>query len=106
MANLKEISNMIPTGADDGLPMSDLSNITGLTERDIRKCIEQLRRSGEVICSGVTGYYRPADVFELREYINRMTARAETTFLCLQGARALLRQFDGQMTLRGFFDEQ
>lgn len=106
MANLKEISKLIPTGADDGLPMSDLSHVTGLTERDIRKCIETLRRNGEVICSGVTGYYRPADVFELREYVNRMTARAETTFLCLQGARALLRQFDGQMTLRGFFDEQ
>lgn len=105
MAKLQEISNLIPTGADDGLPMCDLSNVTGLTERDVRKCIEQLRRSGEVICSGVTGYYRPADVFELREYINRMTARTSTTFLCLQGARALLRQFDGQMTLRGFFDE-
>lgn len=105
MAKLQEISNLIPTGADDGLPMHDLSNFTGLTERDVRKCIEQLRRSGEVICSGVTGYYRPADVFELREYVSRMTARAETTFLCLQGARALLRQFDGQMTLRGFFDE-
>ena len=106
MANLKEILNLIPTGAGDGLPMCDLSKITGLTERDIRKCIERLRRNGEVICSGVTGYYRPADVSELREYINRMTARAETTFLCLQGARALLRQFEGQMTLRGFFDEQ
>ena len=106
MANLKEISKLIPTGADDGLPMHDLSNIAGLTERDIRKCIETLRRNGEVICSGVTGYYRPADVFELREYVNRMTARAETTFLCLQGARALLRQFDGQMTMEGFFDGQ
>lgn len=106
MADLREISNMIPTGSDYGLPMTDLSNITGLSERDVRKCIEQLRRSGEVICSGVTGYYRPADVFELREYITRMTARAETTFLCLQGARALLRQFDGQMTMEGFFDGQ
>lgn len=105
MANLKEISKLIPTGADDGLPMSDLSNLTGLTERDIRKCIEMLRRNGDVICSGVTGYYRPADVFELREFVNRMTARAETTFLCLQGARALLRKLDGQMTLGGFFDE-
>lgn len=99
------IENLIPRGAENAVPMRDLAKVSGLTERGVRKAIERMRRNGVVICSGDGGYYLPANTAELSDYLNRMTKRAETTFLCLQSARALLRKFDGQMTLGGFFDE-
>lgn len=93
-------------GEENAISAVELAKVLGLTDlRTLRKQIEKARRSGTVICSSEKGYYLPADMFELRSYVARMTARAETTFLCLQGARALLRKSDGQQTLRGFFDE-
>lgn len=99
------IDKLIPRGAENAVPMVDLAKVSGLSERGVRKTIEQLRRNGSVICSNDNGYYLPDNLLELRDYISRMSKRAETTFLCLQSARALLRKFDGQMTLGGFFDE-
>lgn len=104
-----DFEKLIPTGSDNAVSMHDLSLSSGLDERSVRKAIELLRRSGQVIVSNEHGYFFPdgsnADYIEVRNYVARMTQRAETTFLCLHGARALLRKFDGQQTLRGFFDE-
>lgn len=99
------IEKLIPRGAENAVPMVDLAKVSGLSERGVRKTIEHMRRNGVVICSGDGGYYLPANVSELSDYLNRMTKRAETTFLCLSGARAMLRRFDGQITMEGFFDE-
>ena len=95
---------MLPRGANNAVPMRDLAKVSGLSERGVRKSIEHMRRNGVVICSGDGGYYLPASMSELSDYLNRMTKRAETTFLCLSGARALLRKFDGQIEMDGFFD--
>ena len=98
------IDKLIPRGAENAVPMRDLAKVSGLTERGVRKAIERMRRNGLVVCSGDGGYYLPADVSELSDYLNRMTKRAETTLLCLSGARAMLRRFDGQIEIEGFFD--
>lgn len=95
---------LLPRGANNAVPMTDLARVSGLSERGVRKSIEHMRRNGSVICSNDNGYYLPDNQLELRDYVNRMTKRAQTTFLCLQGARALLRKYDGQIELDGFFD--
>lgn len=95
---------MLPRGANNAVPMVDLARVSGLSERGVRKSIENMRRNGSVVCSNDKGYYLPENQLELRDYVRRMSKRAETTFLCLRGARALLRKFDGQTTMDGFFD--
>lgn len=87
---LQLISAHIGTGADNITTSETLRQISGLDNRSLRKCIEQLRRSGCVIISAADGgYYKPATLGELQKFIKKENSRALSILYTLTSARSL-----------------
>lgn len=85
------LCNAIRYGRDNALHLEDAKALTGLTEREVRRCIEHLRLRGEVICSDKNGYYRPANVQELRVFCRQEAARARSITRRTTSARKQLK---------------
>lgn len=95
MTSIERIIAAVPTGEDNGIALRDLSFISGMnSERATRRMIENIRRSGTVICSSEHGYYYPADIDELRQYINTERRRAESISITLESAENLLAEWE------------
>jgi|GEM_PF-1552892 hypothetical protein len=81
------ILSLIGTGKENAIHLQELISYTGLKNREVRKCIEFIRRSGIVILSGDFGYYFPSTSAELQEYIAQEQHRANSIHLTLQTAK-------------------
>lgn len=88
------ILNMLGTGEENAVHLKALINRTKLKNREVRKCIEHLRRSGTVIVSSINGYFKPETPEELQKYINQEEHRAKSVFYTLKNARQLLQQIE------------
>ena len=82
----------IGDGKENTVHLSELTRYSGIPDRQIRKIIEFLRRQGIVIISSNNGYYFPADITELEDYVRREEHRARSTFFTLKAARQLLKK--------------
>lgn len=60
------VLSQIGTGESNAVPRRVLIERTGLKDRALRKEIERLRRSGELIAACDTGYFIPASEAELQ----------------------------------------
>ena len=80
------ILQLIGNGEDNAVHLSELIKHTGLHNREVRKCIEHLRRSGAVIISSSKGYFKPRTKDELKKYIHQETRRAKSIFFTLKSA--------------------
>lgn len=95
MTPTERIINALPTGELNAIPLSNIHRISGAAdERATRKIIENLRRDGVVICSSECGYYFPADVIELRQYVNKERSRAASISTTLKPAEHLLEEWE------------
>lgn len=92
------VVDFLPTGRENAISMADLANCLGVTERTVRKHIEAERRNGKVICSstdeGVSGYFLPADIDEVREFVKLSEKRIRTARQCTRSAKAMLREYE------------
>lgn len=90
------IFDILPTGEQNAISRRELMNITGYTDRQLRRQIAAERRSGALILSSTDsingGYFRPEEnsAVELRRFVNSMSSRARATFLALSAARKAL----------------
>ncbi len=82
-----ELLEMIPKGKENGISNKDLQKALGVNRRRVCELIAQARKSGAVICSGVSGYYRPADTAELEEFYRINRARAISLLAVLKQSR-------------------
>lgn len=78
----------------DGVHVSEISRLLGLSDRLVRKCVEGLRRAGVVICSDEAGYWLPSNTAELRRYVRKEERRGRSGFFTLQSARKLLAEVE------------
>ena len=88
---MKEILEFIPTGKENAVSMAELSSMIGVDNRTTRSMIYQLRRSGELVCSGDSGYYQPGNNQELFEWYRMAHSRAIGTLTTLKKARQMLK---------------
>ena len=79
----------IGEGAENRIHLKDLTAITNMSGRELRRVIEFIRRKGVVIAAGKSGYYFPSDVPELSAFIKQEERRAKSTFYTLKAARQL-----------------
>lgn len=94
------ILDFIPFGKENSISRSELSKVTGLPDRAMRKEIELARRDTCIINNqNGKGYYRPTDKAEVERYIKQEESRAKKIFMALGGARKYLDSMDGQTTL-------
>lgn len=76
------IYGLLSTGRKHSLTINELSQVTGLDARTIKRIIEKERREGypiAAITSGrFRGYYKPTDRAEMMEYCGRLKNRIKT----------------------------
>lgn len=89
------IRNAVRVGEDNAVKSAVLEELTGLTSRDVKRCIEDLRRKGVVICSSNSGYFYPDNETELRQFISKETNRAQSIKETLKSAKKLLKKWGG-----------
>jgi hypothetical protein len=91
-----QVLQFLQYGRDNAIVGRDLRAKTGLPDRVLRKTLEGIRRGGQVVISGDTGYFIPATLEELQGYIKQEEYRARSTFFTLQSARQLAEKMQAQ----------
>lgn len=67
----------------------------GISNRKIRAAVYRERKAGVLICSDTKGgYYLPASVEEVRDFIRIQERRIESHAVTLRAARAYVRKAD------------
>ena len=92
------IFDMLPVGAECAISRRTLVALTGLSDRQLRYKISQERKAGALILStteGGGGYFRAADVQELRRWVAMMTAHTNATLAVIRAAQEALAAKEG-----------
>lgn len=91
-----KISEFIPVGLANAIPMRDLAAMIGTDKRKARQLVYQARVNGEPICSTceehIGGYYIPRNVSEARVYLNQQNARIKSARAALRGVKKYIRE--------------
>ena len=87
-----DILALLPCGKENAISAEELRMKIGAGSlREVRQYVADARLSGKLICSGITGYYKPASLEEIREFVQRMERQAKSTFAVIKTARAALQ---------------
>ena len=85
-----QISELLPAGERNAVPLRHLVQLTGMNSRDLRRQIETERRRGLPICANNrTGYFIAENDEERRRFVQSMRSRAkeiETTAAAIEQA--------------------
>lgn len=88
------IKDAIGSGEENAVSCRTLEQLTGLNSRDVKRCIEDLRRRGTVICSSNRGYFYPERLHELQSFILRELRRAYSIRRTLESAEAMFDKWN------------
>lgn len=94
------IYDLLPIGEKNAISRRELMNITGYTDRQLRRQIADERRAGALILSSTDcthgGYFRheEGNAAELRRFINFMSSHGRATFAVLKTARKVLAEME------------
>lgn len=87
----RTIYDLLPVGAEYAISRRQLSQITGLPDRRLRRQIAEERRAGLLILSSTTevggGYFRPADTQELRRWVAMMQSHIAAILAVIRTAQ-------------------
>lgn len=93
------IFDLLPVGAEYAISRRQLSQITGLPDRRLRRKIAEERKAGLLILSSTAevggGYFRPADTQELRRWVAMMTAHINATLAVIRAAQEAIAAAEG-----------
>ena len=97
------ISDMLHEGAENGLTLTELVQLTGEDERSIRRRIQRERKAGKLILSdNQSGYFLPATEDEVKRVIRSMSRRAREISAVAVVAEDALARMTGQESLGGW----
>lgn len=95
---MNKIKKLIPQGRDEAVTVKELSDRTGIPEREVKRLVQELRESGEPILSSGKGYFYPtndeAGCEDARRFIFMMKDQAKTRFVSIKPAERWLEEFD------------
>lgn len=90
-AQKTSIYDLLPVGAEYAISRRQLSAITGIPDRQLRRKIAEERRSGALILSSTAevggGYFRPADMQELRRWVAMMQSHIAAILAVIRAAQ-------------------
>lgn len=73
-----QVSDFLLHGQENAVPRRHLRQLTGLTDRDLRRRIQEERLAGVPILSdNQNGYFLPENEQELRYFVRSMRSRAK-----------------------------
>lgn len=92
------VYEILKIGERNALSPDYLRAVLGLaSNRAVQKQIEHERRQGKVILSSTQppgGYFKAANIHEIRSFIKTLENRGSKTLDALDGARKLLKEFE------------
>lgn len=94
-----DITNYIPVGAKNAVHLTDLANLLGCSTSFVKKMVRNARVSGDDICSGVEGYWKPEENAELLKYIRTQEKQARTRFFVSGKVKSRHAGIAGQLEL-------
>lgn len=103
--DFKKFEVILPVGEENAVNSEKLARSLNCSERRLRRCIEQLRRNGVLICSTYRsrggGYYRPRDSTETAAYFGRQLSRIGSIWKALSPFKQYLKALPvpGQLLL-------
>ena len=100
MNKIELLSELIGVGRENAIPRPELSVLLSLPDRETRKLVANLRKKC-AICSDEAGYYRPANIYELRKYVRKCRKRRRTEREINKEAERLLRRWEEQQAFEG-----
>lgn len=87
-----QIKDFLLIGSENAIPRRHLRQLTGLSDRDLRRRIQRERMSGvPILADNSSGYYLPADKTELDQFVRSMRGRARE----IQAVAAAIEQAEG-----------
>lgn len=89
------ILSVLRYGKENALSRCEIVKRIKINEREVRKAVEVIRRSGVCILSDTAGYYFPGDRLEVERYIRRTERTARSHFYTLRAAKKALRGYEG-----------
>ena len=107
---MRQLSAIIPIGAENAVSVRRLANLCGCSEREIRRSVELLRRDGVLICSSHNrdggGYFKPRDSTEISAYFKRQLSRIGHIWAALSPFKQYLAELpiEGQTALDMMFE--
>ncbi len=95
------IYNLVPYGQGNAVSREYLTNMTGFSDRRVRRSIERLRVAGLLICSSSSfnGYWKPTKRAEVQQFIDEMDSRAKMCFTSIKAARNYMKIHEDQLML-------
>lgn len=97
------ISSLLMHGCENGLHLSELVQITGWTEREVRRQIQFERKAGHLILSDCEhGYFLPGEISEVRRFIRSMSRRSSEIAAISRAAEDALVKLTGQEQVVGW----
>ena len=103
MMNGASIVSLIPVGAKNAISMKNLSEKSGVSDRQVRRLIKNARFDGIEIIGDSNGYYLPETQEERRRFYNTFHKRGVCSLGSVSRSYAILKEEDenipGQMNL-------
>ena len=97
------IASLLMPGCEGGLHLSELVQITGWPEREVRRQIQSERKAGHLILSDCEhGYFLPGEVSEVRRFIRSMSNRSREIAAISRAAEDALMKLTGQEQVEGW----
>lgn len=90
----RHLADYIGVGVENARTLNEMIVCSGESDRTTRFMIEGLRRAGIIICSDENGYFKPANIDELRRYVRKEHARARSIFMTTKPASDLLKKIE------------
>lgn len=90
------IYDLLPVGAENAVSRRELSALTGIEDRQLRRQIAQERRAGVLILSSTEsngGYYRAASREELQRYVRSMQSWSKEILTVIRTAEEALQNY-------------
>lgn len=97
-----DILEFIPFGKENAIKRQKLRDLTGLTDREMRRAIEVARKEVPIInLQDGRGYYRPDDKDDIQRYVLQEQARATKILRNINVACKAYSEIVGQTHLEG-----
>lgn len=87
MDNFGELMARIPSGHENAIKMPELAAGMHVTQRELRKMVQDARHAGHVIAGDRAGYYQPATLAEYRHCYLMTKMRALGTMAYLSAIK-------------------
>ena len=97
------VSDLLHTGSENGVTLSELVQLTGEDERSIRRRIQTERKAGKLILADCkNGYFLPKSTLDIQRFISSMSRRSREIAAISHAAEDALLKMTGQERMVGW----